>query len=50
MVWPWRAPSSSSNGHGEVARAAGELGRLRRGAEEATGKMAVHEGGLYSRS
>jgi hypothetical protein len=29
-------------GHGEVAGAAGELGRVRRGTEEAMGKMAVH--------
>jgi hypothetical protein len=29
-------------GRGEVAGAAGELGRVRRGTEEATGKMAVH--------
>jgi hypothetical protein len=27
---------------GEVAGAAGELGRVRRGTEEATGKMAMH--------
>jgi hypothetical protein len=33
----------------EVVGAAGELGRVRRGAGEATGKMAVHWGGLYSR-
>jgi hypothetical protein len=36
-------------GRGEVAGAAGELGRVRHGTEEATGKMAVHWGGLYSR-
>jgi hypothetical protein len=35
---------------GEVAGAAGELGKVRRGVEEATGKMVVHEGGLYSHS
>jgi hypothetical protein len=40
MVWPRRAPSGGSS----------ELGRVRHGAEEATGKMVVHEGGLYSRS
>jgi hypothetical protein len=34
----------------EVTGAAGELGRVRRSTEEATGKMAMHEGGLYSRS
>jgi hypothetical protein len=43
-------PRATLAGHGEVAGAAGELGRVRRGAEEATGKMAMHEGGLYSRS
>jgi hypothetical protein len=37
-------------GRGEVAGAAGELGKARRGAEGATGKMVVHEGGLYSHS
>jgi hypothetical protein len=36
-------------GRGEVAGAAGELGRVRRGAEEATGIMAGHLGGFYSR-
>jgi hypothetical protein len=36
-------------GSGEVAGAAGELGRVRRGTEEATGMMAGHWGGLYSR-
>jgi hypothetical protein len=43
-------PREALAGRREVAGAAGELGRVRRGAEEATGKMAVHEGGLYSRS
>jgi hypothetical protein len=43
-------PRAALAGHREVAGAAGELGRVRRGAGEATGKMAVHEGGLYSRS
>jgi hypothetical protein len=37
-------------GRGEVAGAAGWLGKARRGAEGATGKVAVHEGGLYSHS
>jgi hypothetical protein len=41
---PWAALA----GRGEVAGAAGELWKVRWGAEEATGKMAVHEGGLYS--
>jgi hypothetical protein len=36
-------------GHGEVAGAAGELGRVRCGTEEATGKMVMHWGGHYSR-
>jgi hypothetical protein len=43
-------PRAALAGRGEVAGAAGELGRVRRGAEEATVKMVVHEGGLYSRS
>jgi hypothetical protein len=34
----------------EVAGAAGVLGKVRRGADGVTGKMAVHEGGLYSHS
>ena len=42
---PWAALAE----RGEVAGAAGELGRVRRGAGEATGKMVVHWGGLYSR-
>jgi hypothetical protein len=49
-VWPQWLPREALAGRREVAGAAGELGRVRRGAEEATGKMAVHEGGLYSRS
>jgi hypothetical protein len=44
------SPRVALAGRGEVAGAAGELGRVRRGAGEATGKMTVHEGGLYSRS
>jgi hypothetical protein len=40
-------PRVALAGRGEVAGAAGELGKVRRGAEEATGKMVVHEGGLY---
>jgi hypothetical protein len=43
-------PRTALAGHGEVTGAAGKLGRVRRGAGEATGKMAMHEGGLYSRS
>ena len=43
-------PRAALAGRGEVAGATGELGRVRRGAEEATGKMVMHEGGLYSRS
>jgi hypothetical protein len=42
-------PRAALAGRGEVVGAAGELGRVRRGIEEATGKMAVHYGGLYSR-
>jgi hypothetical protein len=41
-------PRAALAGRGEVTGAAGVLGRVRRGAGEATGKMAVHEGGLYS--
>jgi hypothetical protein len=36
-------------GRGEVAEAMGELGGVRRGTEEATGKAAGHWDGLYSR-
>jgi hypothetical protein len=43
-------PRAALAGRGEVTGAAGELGKVRRVAEEATGKMAVHEGGLYSHS
>jgi hypothetical protein len=42
---PWAALA----GRGEVAGAMGELGGVRRGTEEATGMMAGHRGGLYSR-
>jgi hypothetical protein len=35
-------PRAALAGRGEVAGAAGELRRVRRGIEEATGKMAVH--------
>jgi hypothetical protein len=35
-------------GHREVAAAMGELGEVRRGTEEATGKAAGHWDGLYS--
>jgi hypothetical protein len=42
-------PRAALAGRGEVARAAGKLERVRSGTEEATGKMAVHRGGLYSR-
>ena len=43
-------PRAALAGRGEVTGAAGELEKVRRVAEEATGKMAVHEGGLYSHS
>jgi hypothetical protein len=43
-------PRAALAGREEVTGAAGWLGKARRGAEEATGKMAVHEGGLYSHS
>jgi hypothetical protein len=43
-------PRAALAGRGEVTGAAGWLGKARRGAEGATGKMAVHEGGLYSHS
>jgi hypothetical protein len=42
-------PRAALAGRGEVTGAAGELGKVRHDAEEATGKMSVHEGGLYSR-
>jgi hypothetical protein len=35
-------PRAALAGRGEVTGAAGELGRVRRGAGEATGKMVVH--------
>jgi hypothetical protein len=43
-------PRAAVAGRGEVAGAAGELGRVRRGAEGITGKMVMHESGLYSHS
>jgi hypothetical protein len=43
-------PRAALAGRGEVAGAAGELGKVRRGAEGATGKATVHEDGLYSHS
>jgi hypothetical protein len=43
-------PRAALAGRGEVAGAAGELGKVRRGAEGVTGKVAMHEGGLYSHS
>jgi hypothetical protein len=43
-------PRAALAGRGEVTRAAGELGKVRPSAEGVTGKMAVHEGGLYSHS
>jgi hypothetical protein len=42
-------PRAALVGRGEVAGAMGELGEVWRGTEEATGKMARHWGGLYSR-
>jgi hypothetical protein len=42
-------PRAALAGRGEVAGAAGELGRVRRGTEEATRMKAGHWGGLYSR-
>jgi hypothetical protein len=42
-------PQVALAGRGEVAGAAGELGRVRRGTEEATRMMSGHWGGLYSR-
>jgi hypothetical protein len=42
---PWAALA----GRGKVAGAMGELGGVWRGREEATGKLAGHWGGLYSR-
>jgi hypothetical protein len=43
-------PRAALAGRGEVAGATSWLGNARRGVEEATGKMVVHEGGLYSHS
>ena len=43
-------PRAALAGRGEVTGATSELRKVRRGAEEATGKMPVHKGGLYSRS
>jgi hypothetical protein len=43
-------PRAALAGRGEVAGAAGELEKVRRGAEGVTGKVAVHGGGLYSHS
>ena len=42
-------PRAALAGRGEVAGAMGELGGVRRGTEEATGKIAGHWGGIYSR-
>jgi hypothetical protein len=42
-------PRAALAGRGEVAGAMGELGGVRRGTEEATGKAAGHWDGLYSR-
>jgi hypothetical protein len=42
-------PRAALAGRGEVAEAMGELGGVRRGTEEATGKAAGHWDGLYSR-
>jgi hypothetical protein len=43
-------PRAVLAGRGEVAGTVGELGKVGRGAEEATGKMGMHEGELYSHS
>jgi hypothetical protein len=42
-------PRAALAGRGEVVGAMGELGGVWRGTEEATGKLAGHWGGLYSR-
>jgi hypothetical protein len=42
--------SEEEAGHGEVAGATGWFGKARHGVEGVTGRVAVHEGGLYSRS
>ena len=41
-------PRAALAGRGEVARAMGELGGVRRGTEEAMRMVAGHRGGLYS--
>jgi hypothetical protein len=43
-------PRAALAGRGEVVGATGELGKVRRGAEGVTGKVSMHEGGLYSHS
>jgi hypothetical protein len=52
--WDWFGhggrPQAALAGRGEVAGATGELGKVRRGVEGVTGKVAVHGGGLYSHS
>jgi hypothetical protein len=42
-------PRAALAGRGEVTGVMGELQGVRRGIEDATGKIAVHWGGLYSR-
>jgi hypothetical protein len=42
-------PRAALAGRGEVAGSKGELGGVRRGTEEATGKAVEHWDGLYSR-
>jgi hypothetical protein len=42
-------PRAALAGRGEVARAMGELRGVWHGTEDATGKIAWHWGGLYSR-
>jgi hypothetical protein len=52
--WDWFGhggrPRAALAGRGEVVEDAGELGKVRRGAEGVTGKVVVHGGGLYSHS
>jgi hypothetical protein len=43
-------PRAALTGRGEVAGATGWLEKARRGADGVTGKVAVHEGRLYSHS
>jgi hypothetical protein len=43
-------PRAALAGRGDVTEAVGWLRKARHGAEGVTGKMAVHEGGLYSHS